>query len=403
MGIAPEVVGPRVAKPALTKLRVAIYASPLRSIGTPTGVGQHIARMAEQLAECPAVAASLLATRGDYAHVRPYLSGRLAALPVHLLPEAERLLRTTLIATNLISVERWCGDVDWVYCPKEQPVATRRARLAVTLHDMLPFERRVPGLARKFRPALWLRWRLLMRRILDRADLIAIVSEFTRQRLLELFKVRDEKRLVVIGNGVGAGYFLSRKPEDASFLARYGLTADGYLITVGSLTFRKGGDVLLRLAQRLKEQNIPWRMIVTGRRHDGELLTRFKALKDRVPDLPLELTGYVSDDDQAVLLRNALALVFPSRYEGFGIPVLEAMAAGTPVVCRPAAALPEVAGDAAAFVDSDEPEPWLTGVRSLTEDSARRPKLVQAGRRRAAEFTWDRCAARLVAAMSGKS
>jgi alpha-1,3-rhamnosyl/mannosyltransferase len=384
-------------------LSVAIYASPLRSIGKPTGVGQHIARMAEHLADRPDITASLLATRADYEQVRPYLSARLAALPIHFLPGAERLLRTALIATNFFGIERWSGEVDWVYCPKEQPVATRRARLAVTVHDVLPFERNVPGLERKFHPVLSLRWRLLMRRILQRADLIAIVSEFTRRRMLELFDVRDEKRLVVIGNGVGSCYFSSRQREDSEILARHGLTADRYLITVGSLTFRKGGDVLLKLALRLREQHLPWRVVVTGQRHDAELLERSRAMKAEYPDLPLDLTGYVPDGEQAVLLRNALALVFPSRYEGFGIPVLEAMAAGTPVVCRPAAALPEVAGDAAAFVDSDEPEAWLLPVLSLAENSASRPKLVEAGRRRAAEFTWDRCAARLVAAMSEKS
>src|SRR5579864_8070744 len=129
-------------------LRVAIYASPLRSIGTPTGVGQHMARMAEQVADRRDIAASLLATRADYEQVRPYLNPRLAALPIHFLPGAERLLRTALISTRLFDIERWSGEVDWVYCPKEQPVSTRRARLAVTVHDLLAFEPAVPGLPR---------------------------------------------------------------------------------------------------------------------------------------------------------------------------------------------------------------------------------------------------------------
>jgi alpha-1,3-rhamnosyl/mannosyltransferase len=186
-------------------------------------------------------------------------------------------------------------------------------------------------------------------------------------------------------------------------LGRYGLASDGYLITVGSLTFRKGGDVLLELARKLTSRQLPWRMVVTGRRHDAELVARYRKLKDDFPQLPLELTGYVPDAEQAVLVRNAFSLLFPSRYEGFGIPVLEAMAAGTPVVCRPAAALPEIAGDAAAFVDSDEPEAWLREVDKLAGDSPIRQRLVEAGRRRAADFTWDRCAARLVAAMSEKN
>ena len=95
-----------------------------------------------------------------------------------------------------------------------------------------------------------LRWRLLMHRILQRADLIATVSEFTRRRLIELFTVQNEERLIVVGNGVAACYFAPRQPTDNDTLIRFGLEREEYLITVGSLTFRKGGDLLLDLAQK---------------------------------------------------------------------------------------------------------------------------------------------------------
>jgi glycosyltransferase involved in cell wall biosynthesis len=380
-------------------LRIAVYASPLRGISKPTGVGQHIANMAEHLAGREGINTSLLASRRDYEQVRPYLSQALAALPVHYLPRAERLLRTALISTKWVGIERWCGDVDWVYSPKEQPVATRRARLAVTVHDLLSFEPNVSGMERGVRPLASLRWRMLMRRILERGNLIAIVSEFTRRRLLELFKIREDERLVVIGNGVAPCYFRGRQPEDNEILKRHRLAPESYLIAVGSLTFRKGGDLLLDLALKLKERRLPWRIVVTGRRHDRTLLDRFHSLKSTVPNLPLDLTGYVSNEDQAVFLRNALALVFPSRYEGFGIPVLEAMACGTPVISSRAAALPEIAGDAALFVDVDQPEEWLERARSLADESRVRQQLIEAGRQRAAPFTWDQCASRLVAAM----
>jgi glycosyltransferase involved in cell wall biosynthesis len=381
-------------------LRIAVYASPLHSISKPTGVGQHIANMAERLAGHDGIATSLLASRKDYEQVRPFLSQTLAALPVHYLPWAERLLRTALISTKLVGIERWCGEVDWVYSPKEQPVATRRARLAVTVHDLLPLEPNMSGLEHGVRPLASLRWRIVMRRILERGNLIAIVSEFTRRRLLEFFKIRDDKRLVVIGNGVAPCYFCGRQPEDSEILQRHRLAPDSYLIMVGSLTFRKGGDLLLDFALKLKERRLPWGIVVTGRRHDRSLLDRYHALKSTVPNLPLDLMGYVPNEEQAVLLRNAFALVFPSRYEGFGIPVLEAMACGTPVISSRAGALPEIAGDAALFVDFDEPEEWLERVRCLADDFRGRQQLIEAGRRRAAPFTWDQCASRLVSAMS---
>jgi glycosyltransferase involved in cell wall biosynthesis len=381
-------------------LRIALYVSPLRGISKPTGVGQHIANMAERLAVHEGIAASLLASRSDYDQVRPYLSAALAALPVHYLPPTERLLRTALISTKLVGIERWCGEVDWVYSPKEQPVATRRARLAVTVHDLLPFEPSVAGLKRGVHPLTSLRWRILMRRILERGNLIAIVSEFTRRRLLELFKISEDKRLLVVGNGVAACYFCGRQAEDVEILQRHRLAPENYLITVGGLTFRKGGDLLLDLALKLKERRLPWKIVVTGRRHDRALLDRYRSYNWIVPDFPLDLLGYASNEEQAVLLRNALALVFPSRYEGFGIPVLEAMACGTPVISSRAGALPETAGDAALFVDVFESEEWLGRVRSLADDSRLRQQLIEAGRRRAAPFTWDRCASRLIGALS---
>jgi alpha-1,3-rhamnosyl/mannosyltransferase len=179
-------------------------------------------------------------------------------------------------------------------------------------------------------------------------------------------------------------------------LARFGLEREGYLITVGSLTFRKGGDLLLDLAERL-----PWRLMVTGRRHDPALLERYKALRQAMPEFPLDLPGYVSDEEQAILVRNALAMVFPSRYEGFGIPVLEAMAAGTPVICSRAGALPEVAGNAAVFVETtDRVDEWLQAVRDVADDSRLRRTLAEHGHRRARKFTWQDSGSRLLRAMA---
>lgn len=174
-------------------------------------------------------------------------------------------------------------------------------------------------------------------------------------------------------------------------------------MSVGSLTFRKGGDLLLELAREFHARMEPWRIVVTGRRHDAELLAKYNAIRAEIPQLPLDLTGYISDLEQATLLRNASALVFPSRYEGFGIPVLEAMAAGTPVLCMRTSALPEVAGDAALFIDGDDVHEWHAQLERLAASEADRAALVEAGRNRAGAFTWNRCAARLVSAMTERS
>jgi glycosyltransferase involved in cell wall biosynthesis len=360
--------------------------------------------MIEFLAGADGVMPVLLAARADYYQVRPYLLKHTANLPIHYLPSAERLIRVALIATRLVNVEHWSGAVDWVYSPKEQPVATARARLAVTIHDVLAFEPHVPGLNRRRMPLTILRWRLLIRQLLQRAALIVTVSEFTRRRIIELFSIRDEERLLVVGNGIANCYFALRQSSDNDTLVKVGLRRDEYLMTVGSLTYRKGGDLILEFAQRAQEKKLPWRFVVTGRRHDPELFERYNAMRRSNPDLPLELPGYVSDKEQAILVRNALAMVFPSRYEGFGIPVPEAMAAGTPVICSRAGALPEVAGDGALLIDStDRVDEWLNAVGEVAKSSQLRNTLIEKGRRRAAQFTWEESGSRLLRAMIERS
>lgn len=365
----------------------------------PTGVGQHMAQMVTRLAREQAVSGCLVTTKGDYAQTRPHLSQDLLRLPVRFLPSAERLMRGVLCATSLLNLERWAGDVEWVYSPKEQPVATKHARLAVTVHDVFPLEPPIPGLQRTRRTRSSLRWRLMLSRTFQRADVIATVSEFTKRRLLDLFRVRDDERIVVVGNGVAPTFFRNADPRDGDVLRKYGLTQGEYVVAVGSLTFRKGGDLLLDVAERLREKDLPLRILVAGRRHDAELVARFERLRNRAGTLPLQLAGYVPDQELPALLSHSLALLFPSRYEGFGIPALEAMAAGTPVVCSRRAALPEVVGEAGLFLDDLQVDAVLGVIEKLAGSSELREQTIGAGRRRAAEFTWDRCASRLLSAL----
>jgi glycosyltransferase involved in cell wall biosynthesis len=355
--------------------------------------------MSCRLAVADGVEASLLAGRDDYARARPHLPAALADLPVAYLPDAGRMTRALLLVTDWLPVERWSEAVDWVYCPKEQPLATRDARLAATVHDVLPLEPGVPGMPADASPWKRARWRLLLQRLLKRADLIATVSEFTQRRLVDLLGV-DERRIVVVGNGVAPGYFRETSDNDALVLERFRQKREQYVMVVGSLTYRKGGDIVLSAARELQRSNSPLRIAVTGRRHDAALVAQLADMKRDCPELPIDLLGYVSQLEQAALLSNCAALLFPSRYEGFGIPALEAMAAGAPVICSRRAALPEVVGDAAIPLEGESTAEVLEAVRHASDSTNGRADLIAAGRRRAAEFTWDRCAGRLLSAMT---
>jgi glycosyltransferase involved in cell wall biosynthesis len=115
----------------------------------------------------------------------------------------------------------------------------------------------------------------------------------------------------------------------------------------------------------------------------------------------VRFTGYVADEDLPALLSGALAFVLPSLYEGFGMPVLEAMACGAPVLASNTSSLPEVAGDAALLVDPEDTAALATGLARLAADAELRAQLRARGLARAAEFTWDRCAEETLAVLRG--
>jgi alpha-1,3-rhamnosyl/mannosyltransferase len=191
------------------------------------------------------------------------------------------------------------------------------------------------------------------------ADAVVCVSEFTRDELVELLRLPAE-RLRIVPNGV-----------DPVFTPA-GERAEGdYVLAVGTLEPRKnleGADVAARLAG--VELRVAGAVGWGGVAVDGWV-------------------GEPSDGELAMLMRGARCLVYPSLYEGFGLPVLEAMACGTPVVTSRGGATEEVAGGAAVLVDPRDPAAIAAGIE---EAARRREELVAAGRARAAPFTWGRSA-----------
>jgi alpha-1,3-rhamnosyl/mannosyltransferase len=201
-----------------------------------------------------------------------------------------------------------------------------------------------------------------------RADRVIAVSERTRADLAELYGVGGGK-VVVIPNGVGAAF---RPGPDAA-------NGGGYALLVGAIQARKEPLAALEAAQAA---GLP--LVVAGPEKDAALA---RELARRGADL----RGYVDAAELVRLYRGAACLLFPSRYEGFGLPVLEAMACGTPVVATDEPALREVAGDAAVLVPRDR---LADGVRRAL---AERERLAAAGLERARRFSWDEAARRTLA------
>jgi len=231
----------------------------------------------------------------------------------------------------------------------------------VTIHD-LSFERRPSLMGAKDR----LVFRAVVPRAARRSAHVLAVSERTKADLVELYGIAPE-RITVTPHGV-----------DPAF--SYAGSGDGaYLLFVGAIQERKNP---LAAAQAAAEVGLP--LVVAGPERDPALA---RELARRGADI----RGYVPKPELAELYRGAACLLLPSRYEGFGLPLLEAMACGTPVVAAPDPALREVAGEAAVFV---EPERLAEGVRRAL---AERERLASAGLERARLFSWEETALRTLA------
>jgi glycosyltransferase involved in cell wall biosynthesis len=224
--------------------------------------------------------------------------------------------------------------------------------------------------------------RMLLPRLAKRARRVITVSEFSKRELVDVLGM-DAGRITVVPNGVDERFTPAADPEPVR--TALGLERP-YVLVVGTLIARKNVGSLDRAARRLREEGV-------------ELVHAGSARHYMRPEAQgaLRELGYVADEHMPGLYAGALALAMPSLYEGFGLPCLEAMACGTPVVASNRAALPETTGGAALLVDAgDFSEP----LEQLVGDEALRERLSAAGLVHAAAFTWQRTAAETDAAIS---
>ena len=249
-----------------------------------------------------------------------------------------------------------------------------RGPAVVTVHD-LSFESD-PGL---MSPRDRFMFRTFVPRSASRADRVFAVSERTKRDLVERYGI-SERKIIVTPNGVDPIFHPNGSAPDVP----------PYALFVGGIQPRK--DPLTAIeALALADGDLGLVIVGDEKRGGDEVRSAVRrlGLEGRV-----QFIGYVEHEILASLYRGAACLVFPSRYEGFGLPVLEAMASGTPVVATTAGAVPEVAGDAAILVAPGDPAALADGVR---EALAKREQLVAAGLERARQFTWVETARRTLA------
>ena len=352
------------------------------------GLGTYAQRLAEHLL---AVDRENVYSAFHYGRtVKEPLRQPLDALPRRVVPWDARPWRLGVAARHFLglNMDRTFPDVDIFHATEHLLPPLRGARTVFTFHDAiyalfpqyhLPMNRLFLG--------------SMMPRFLRRADAIVTVSECSKRDAVRLYGI-DPARIRVIYDGVDARFQPVTDPARlAQVRARYALP-ERYVLYVGTIEPRKNLTTLLEAFSATYNRQSAignWQLVIGGKK--GWLYESFFA---RLRELGLEdevvLPGYIADEDLPAVYSAASVFVFPSLYEGFGLPPLEAMACGTPVVCSNASSLPEVCGEAALLVSpTDVPALVQAMVRGLSDEPLR-ATLRARGLVQAAKFSWERTA-----------
>ena len=253
----------------------------------------------------------------------------------------------------------------------------------VTIHDVVPMDH-PEWLNARFRA--W--YRFLLPKLAKRVAHIITISEFTKKRIIKTLGVSEDK-ITVIYNGVDKRFQPCPEEKTLEMRSVLKLPDRRYVLSLGSLEPRKNIHRLLCAWERILPElpNDIW--LVLGGAKGSHLL--FRDVKYEIPPR-VYLTGHVDDRYLPSLYSGAMLFVYPSLYEGFGLPVLEAMASGTSVITSNVTALPEVAGNACLLVNPKNVDEIAKAITKIVKDSTLREEMQSLGIKRAKNFSWDKCA-----------
>ena len=269
----------------------------------------------------------------------------------------------------------------WVHFPWSGHVPRLPAGVNVTttLHDVLPLI--IPGYFKGINEEKNYRERI--QQDIDRTHLLFTDSEFSKKEILRNFDVRSEPVVLMLASTLDTGQITPEPKNDPRA---------NYFFYVGGSDQRKGLEQLVRVFARLhSEKNLKSKLLIAGDKRfiSAECEHHLDVLRSLTA---VEELGYISDHELAHRLKGAVALVYPSKFEGFGLPPLEAMSLGCPVITTRCTSLPDICGDAAWYIDPDDEESFVQSLIALSSDPSRRNELKEKGLKQAAKFSWDRTA-----------
>ncbi|WP_266081612.1 glycosyltransferase family 4 protein [Haladaptatus caseinilyticus] len=270
-------------------------------------------------------------------------------------------------------------DLDVFHTPAGQPPVIARTPLVTTIHDISPISH-----PEWFSRAYATVYRILTPLAVRTSDRLLTVSKFAQEEITNYYP-RSAGKTLVTYNGV--------TPPNGSGKIIDDLSEDRFILSVGATNPRKNLKSLVRSYRHYRENvSNPVDLVLAG--PDRDVFA-----SNDLPDVSgVHALGFVSDPELTWLYRNAATLAYPSLYEGFGLPIVEAMHVGTPVITSDRGAMAEIAGDAALLADPNDPEEIAKCIERVVNSDTFSTELARQGRSRAAEFTWERTARDTIAA-----
>lgn len=277
-------------------------------------------------------------------------------------------------------------NIDIIHSPEDASlfVKLKNQKKIITVHDTIPFY--FPNM---FDFMTRYRYKILFSRTLKNSDKIIADSYNTKQDLIKHFKI-PEKKIKVIHLAANENYKPLKENEINNIKQKYNLNYS-FILYVGTLEVRKNISILLKSLYKLKKQGIKHKLVITGKK-GWKYKSIFKIIEQLNLQKDVIFIGYVSDEDLPALYNAADLFVYPSIYEGFGLPPLEAMQCGTPVITSNTSSLPEVVGNAGIMIDPYDVVELANNMHEVLVNVSLREELSKKGLERAKLFSWKKCA-----------
>lgn len=338
------------------------------------GISRYFYELATQLATNGEFEVQILAFAYLNAYLKQCPPGLVTGFSVPRIPKVQKLLSIMNRELSRLTLNNAPPDIihETFYSP--HTLVPKQTKIVTTIYDMMP--EKFPEVFSRFFSTE------IRRQCVERADAIVCISENTKQDLIEIFNVNPSKISVVY---LGSSF----QAEDMVNLPNTPVS-EPYLLYVGTRPACKNFDRVLKAYARSARLKADFKLVCFG----GDPLLKAELSLAHELGVPETAIVHFTGDDRllASLYKGAAAFVYPSLYEGFGLPLLEAMSLHCPIVCSNTSCLPEIAGNAAEYFNPYEPEQIVAAIEKVVYSQGRRQTLVEYGLERVTQFSWQNCA-----------